>query len=227
MKKSCLGCLGCGCLSVIFIILAVFGYGYYWANTAGKKLLTEGIQKVTEEGVKFAFEPETAKEISDLTKEINNDIASGKLGVIDSFKYMVEYLQKNQNLHGQIIFAVIYRNFKGKTTTEGGNPLLIDDEAAEAVRTIMYSLKEGNTNIGSAMNNVEPLLEKSRSRGDNEIKVKKNITKEDMEKVAKALKQYVKINNLKAPTDKDITPDSLAREEVIKFLEGMKNLKKK
>lgn len=223
--KGCLGCLGCGCLVVILSIVIPIAYGWYWANTEGKKLLSEGIQKVTEESVKYAFEPESAAEIASLTKEINNDIVSGKLGITESFTYMIESFQKNENLHGQIIFAVIYRNLKGKVSKNGESPLLIDDEAAEAVRTIMYAMKEGKTDVNTAMNNVSPLLEKNKSGDKNDIKVKKNITKEDMEKVAKALKEYVKMNNLQAP-EKEITPDSLAKEQVINFLNGLRKLRK-
>ena len=56
--------------------------------------------------------------------------------------------------------------------------------------------------------------------------IKKDITKEDMQKVVEALKTYVKDQKLEAPA-KNVSADSLAKEEVVKFLKGLKNLSKK
>ena len=242
MKKGCLGCLGCGCLLVILAVVIPSLWAWHWANTSGRALLADGMQKITDEGCKYAFEPETASEIASLTKEIRDDLASGKLGVVDTYKYIVENMKTSEKLQSQVIFAVLYRNLMGKVSngkdSDGKDkpPLLIDPEGAEAVRTIMYALSQGKIDGASAASKVAPLLDdgknKNRQKGDfgeesfETKKVKKDITKEDMQKVVKALKDYVKDNKLEAPA-KDVTADSLAKEEFIKFLNGLKKLSKK
>ena len=241
MKKGCLGCIGCGCLLVILAIVIPSVWAYHWANTTGRTLLADGMQKLTDEGCKYAFEPESAAEIASLTKEIRDDLASGKLGVVDSYKYIVENMKTSENLQSQVIFAVIYRKLTGKVgpgKDANGNdkpPLLVDAEGAEAVRTIMYALKEGKIDGANAASKIAPLLDDKHgsSQGGGEIEdsfktkqVKKDITKEDMQKVVDALKAYVKEQKLEAPAS-DVTPDSLAKEEVIKFLNGLKKLSSK
>ena len=233
MKKGCLGCLGCGCLMVIILVVVPTIYGYYWANTEGRKYLAEGVQAVTEEACKYAFEPDSAAEIASLTKEIKVEVANGNIGIVDSWNYFLKNMKENEKLQGQVIFAVIYRNLKGKIAKAGESPILVDDQGAEAVRQIMYALSQGKIDTKSAASTFAPILEKKNnteidtSNGQFKVKkVKENITKEDMEKVAKALKEYVKSNNLEKPSE-EVTPDSLAKVEVIKFLEGLKNLKKK
>ena len=47
-----------------------------------------------------------------------------------------------------------------------------------------------------------------------------------MQKVVEALKTYVKDNNLEAPAE-EVTADSMAKEEVIKLLTGLKKLSSK
>lgn len=233
MKKGCLGCLGCGCLLVILFIVVPTIYGYYWATTEGRKLLVEGVQTVTEKGCKYAFEPETAAEIASLTKEIRDEVACGNIGIVESFNYVVQNVKDNEKLQGQVIFAFIYRFIKGKVTKPGEKPILVDEEGAEAVRQIMYALSQGKIDAKSATNTFAPILDKKNnteidtSNGQFKVKkVKQDITKEDMEKVVKALKEYVKINNLEKPSE-EVTTDSLAKEEIIKFLKGLKNLKNK
>ena len=76
MKKGCLGCLGCGCLLIILGIVVPAVWTYHWANTEGRKMFAEVVQKVAEEGSKFAFEPDSAAEIASLTKEIKEDVAN-------------------------------------------------------------------------------------------------------------------------------------------------------
>ena len=232
MKKGCLGCLGCGCLVVILSIVIPSVWFFHWANTDGRKFLAEAVQQVTEEACNYAFEPNTAAEIASLTKEIKEDVAKGDIGIIDSWNYFLSNIKDNEKLQGQVIFAVIYRNLTGKVAKAGENPLLVDKEGAEAVRQIMYALSQGKIETKEATQAVTPLLDKNSdvkiNNGTNQFetkRVKKNITKEDMEKVVKALKEYVKTNNLEKPSE-EITPDSLAKVEVIKFLEGLKKLKK-
>ena len=235
MKKGCLGCLGCGCLLVILSIVIPSVWFYHWADTSGRVLLADSLQAVTVEGCKYAFEPESAAEIASLTKEIRDDLASGTLGVIDSYKYIAENLDKGVNLQSQIIFAVLYRNLTGKVS-DGKNktPVLIDKDGAEAVRTIMYAISQGKIDVKNATSNLKPLLEEK-----NNVKIqkgldyqfeskqfKKEVTKEDMQKVVEALKTYVKDQNLEAP-NKNVSADSLAKDEIIKFLKGLKNLSKK
>ena len=233
MKKGCLGCLGCGCLLVILAVVIPSVWAFHWANTDGRKYLAEGVQQVTEEACKYAFEPDSAAEIASLTKEIKEDVARGDIGIIDSWNYFLNNIKDNEKLQGQVIFAVIYRNLTGKVAKAGENPILVDKEGAEAVRQIMYALSQGKIDTKDATRTVSPLLDKKSdmkiNNGTNQFetkRVKQNITKDDMEKVVKALKEYVKTNNLEKPSD-DVSADSLAKEEVIKFLEGLKKLKKK
>lgn len=231
MKKGCLGCLGCGCLLIILAVVVPTVWTYHWANTEGRKMFAEVVQQVAEEGCKFAFEPDSAAEIASLTKEIKEDVANGNIGIIDSFNYLTNNEKDFVKLNGQLIFAVLYRSFKGKVSKAGENPILVDEEGAEAVRTIMFALSNGNLDANEAAGNLKPIMEtsdklNSGSKQFETNKMKENITKEDMEKVVKALKEYVKTKNLEKPSEK-ITPDSLAKEEVIKFLEGLKKLKKK
>ena len=98
MKKGCLGCLGCGCLIVILSIVIPCVWLYHWADTSGRVMLADGLQKLTDEGSKYAFEPETASEIASLTKEIRDDLASGKLGVIDTYKYVLNNIKTGEKL---------------------------------------------------------------------------------------------------------------------------------
>lgn len=235
MKKGCLGCLGCGCLLVILAVVIPTVWVFHWANTTGRVFLADGIQTIANEGCKYAFEPESASEIASLTKEIRDDLASGKLGVIDSYKYIAENLDKSENLQSQVIFAVLYRNLTGKVTVgKDKTPLLIDSEGAEAVKTIMYALSQGKIDVKNAASNLKPLLEnKNKVKVQNGLdyqfeskQIKKDITKEDMQKVVEALKTYVKDQKLEAPA-KNVSADSLAKEEVVKFLKGLKNLSKK
>ena len=233
MKKNCFACCGCGCLTIIIIMAALTFYAYNWANTEGRVYLSKAIQKTTEEACKVAFEPESVEEITSLTKEINEDIGKGNIGIVDSWKYILTNVQSNEKLQGQLLFAVIYRNFKGKLTEGGNAPILIDEEGAEACRTIMYAMSQGKTDVNQATKTIAPLFENKKNQQTNNgtsqfettNKVKENITKEDMQKVVDALKQYVKENNLETPA-KDITADSLAKDEVIKLLQGLKKLKK-
>ncbi len=230
MKKGCLGCLGCGCLLIILGIVIPTVWTYHWANTEGRKMFAEVVQQVTEEGCKFAFEPDSAAEIASLTKEIKEDVANGNIGIIDSFNYLTSNEQDFIKLNGQLIFAVLYRSFKGKVSKAGENPILVDEEGAEAVRTIMFALSKGKIDTKGAYEKLEPIMDKKGNNNDGSKqfetkKIKENITKEDMEKIVKALKEFVKSNNLEKPSE-DITPDSLAKEEVIKFLNGIKKLKK-
>ncbi len=230
MKKGCLGCLGCGCLLIILGIVIPAVWTYHWANTEGRKMFAEVVQKVAEEGSKFAFEPDYAAEIASLTKEIKEDVANGNIGIIDSFNYLTSNEQDFIKLNGQLIFAVLYRSFKGKVSKAGENPILVDEEGAEAVRTIMFALSKGKIDTKGAYEKLEPIMDKKGNNNDGSKqfetkKIKENITKEDMEKIVKALKEFVKSNNLEKPSE-DITPDSLAKEEVIKFLNGIKKLKK-
>jgi hypothetical protein len=230
MKKGCLGCLGCGCLLIILGIVIPTVWTYHWANTEGRKMFAEVVQQVTEEGCKFAFEPDSAAEIASLTKEIKEDVANGNIGIIDSFNYLTSNEQDFVKLNGQLIFAVLYRSFKGKVSKAGENPILVDEEGAEAVRTIMFALSKGKIDTKGAYEKLEPIMDKKGNNNDGSKqfetkKIKENITKEDMEKIVKALKEFVKSNNLEKPSE-DITPDSLAKEEVIKFLNGIKKLKK-
>ncbi len=230
MKKGCLGCLGCGCLLIILGIVIPTVWTYHWANTEGRKMFAEVVQQVTEEGCKFAFEPDSAAEIASLTKEIKEDVANGNIGIIDSFNYLTSNEQDFIKLNGQLIFAVLYRSFKGKVSKAGENPILVDEEGAEAVRTIMFALSKGKIDTKGAYEKLETIMDKKGNNNDGSKqfetkKIKENITKEDMEKIVKALKEFVKSNNLEKPSE-DITPDSLAKEEVIKFLNGIKKLKK-
>ena len=230
MKKGCLGCIGCGCLLIILGIVIPAVWTYHWANTEGRKMFAEVVQKVAEEGSKFAFEPDSAAEIASLTKEIKEDVANGNIGIIDSFNYLTSNEQDFVKLNGQLIFAVLYRSFKGKVSKAGENPILVDEEGAEAVRTIMFALSKGKIDTKGAYEKLEPIMDKKGNNNDGSKqfetkKIKENITKEDMEKIVKALKEFVKSNNLEKPSE-DITPDSLAKEEVIKFLNGIKKLKK-
>ncbi len=232
MKKGCLGCLGCGCLLVILAIVIPSVWFFHWANTDGRKFLAEGVQQVTEEACKYAFEPDSAAEIASLTKEIKEDVIKGDIGIIDSWNYFLTNMKNNEKLQGQVIFAVVYRNLTGKVAKPGESPILVDKEGAEAVRQIMYALSQGKIDTKDATKTVSPLLDKNSEvkikNANNQFetkRVKQNITKEDMEKVVKALKEYVKTNNLEKPSD-DVSPDSLAKVEVIKFLEGLKKLKK-
>jgi hypothetical protein len=230
MKKGCLGCIGCGCLLIILGIVIPAVWTYHWANTEGRKMFAEVVQKVAEEGSKFAFEPDSAAEIASLTKEIKEDVANGNIGIIDSFNYLTSNEQDFIKLNGQLIFAVLYRSFKGKVSKAGENPILVDEEGAEAVRTIMFALSKGKIDTKGAYEKLEPIMDKKGNNNDGSKqfetkKIKENITKEDMEKIVKALKEFVKSNNLEKPSE-DITPDSLAKEEVIKFLNGIKKLKK-
>lgn len=235
MKKGCLGCLGCGCLMLILAVVIPSVWFFHWANTDGRKFLAEAVQQVTEEGCKYAFEPESAAEIASLTKEIRDDLASGKLGVIDSYKYIADNLQSGEKIQGQLIFAVLYRNLTGRVTVgKDKTPLLVDSEGAEAVRTIMYAISQNKINVEKAASNIAPLLEdKNKVKIQNGVdsqfeskKIKENITKEDMQKVVEALKTYVKDNNLEAPA-KDVSADSMAKEELIRLLKGLKKLSSK
>ena len=232
MKKGCLGCFGCGCLSIIIITVTMALYAYNWVNTEGRSLLAEGVQKVSEEACKVAFEPDSAAEIASLTKEIKEDLAKGNIGIVDSWNYLVANVKDNEKLQGQIIFAVIYRSLKGKVLDKNDKPVLVDEEGAEACRTIMYAMSQGKIDIQKATKTIAPLLDTKKQNDPNDVtnqfetkKVKKNVTKEDMEKVVEALKQYVKENNLETPA-KDISADSLAKDEIIKLLQGLKKLKK-
>lgn len=235
MKKGCLGCLGCGCLMLILAVVIPSVWFYHWANTSGRVFLADAVQQLTNEGCKYAFEPESAAEIASLTKEIRDDLASGKLGVIDSYKYIYENLQSSEKIQGQILFAVLYRNLTGKVSVgKDKTPLLVDSEGAEAVRTIMYAITQDKIDIEKAAANIAPLLEdknkvKIQNGADSQFeskKIKENITKEDMQKVVEALKTYVKDNNLEAPAE-EVTADSMAKEEVIKLLTGLKKLSSK
>ena len=230
MKKGCLGCLGCGCLLIILGIVVPTVWTYHWANTEGRKMFAEVVQQVTEEGCKFAFEPDSAAEIASLTKEIKEDVANGNIGIIDSFSYLSSNENDFMKLYGQLSMAAVYRMLKGKVTKAGENPILVDEEGAEAVRTIMFALSNGKLDTKEAAEKLEPIMEtsdklNSGSKQFETNKMKENITKEDMEKMVKALKEYVKKNNLEKPS-KEVTADSLAKEEVIKFLKGIKKLKK-
>ena len=234
MKKGCLGCLGCGCLVILLAVVIPTVWAFHWANTSGRVLLADGVQKLTDEGCKYAFEPESASEIASLTKEIRDDLATGKLGVVDSYKYIVENIKNGEKLQSQIIFAVLYRNLTGKVTMgKDKAPLLVDQEGAEAVRTIMYAMSQGKIDISKATSNIAPLLDDKRHvKVQNDLEtqfeskqIKKDITKEDMQKVVEALKTYVKDQKLEAPAE-DVSADSLAKEEVIKFLKGLKKLSK-
>ena len=232
MKKGCLGCLGCGCLVVILSIVIPCVWFYHWADTSGRAFLADAMQKLTDEGSKYAFEPETVAEIASLTKVIHDDLASGKLGVVDTYKYVLNNIETGEKLQSQVIFAVIYRNLTGKVK----DSLLVDEEGAEAVRTIMYALSQGKIDGKNAASQVAPILEDKSGgveyRNDfsgesfKSKQVKKNISKEDMKKIVEALKTYVKDQKLEAPA-KDVTPDALAKEEVIKFLTGLKKLSSK
>ena len=169
MKKGCLGCLGCGCLMLILAVVIPSVWFYHWANTSGRVFLADAVQQLTNEGCKYAFEPESAAEIASLTKEIRDDLASGKLGVIASYKYIVENLQSGEKIQGQILFAVLYRNLTGKVTVgKDKTPLLVDSEGAEAVRTIMYAITQDKIDIEKAAANIAPLLEDK-----NKVKVQK------------------------------------------------------
>ena len=231
--KGCLGCLGCGCLSIIIITVVMGVYTWNFIDNDGRKYLAQGIQKVTEEGCKLAFEPDSAAEIASLTKEIRDDVINKKIGVIDSWNYCYDTLKDNDKLQSQLIFAVLWRNLKGKNKADNNNPAYLDEEGAEAVRAIMYAMSQNKLESKEATKTIAPLIEdkdntNDQSGYDNKFKqkkVKKNITKEDMQKVVEALKKYVKDNNLETPDEK-FTPDSMAKEEVIKFLEGLKKLKK-
>ena len=231
--KGCLGCFGCGCLMFILAIVVPSCWFVYWCNTDGRIYLADGIQKVTNESCKYAFEEESAAEIASITKEIRDDLANSKLGFIDSFNYVFDNI-KDDKLQSQLIFAVIYRNLTGKIKDKKGSALFVDEEGAEATRTIMYALSQNKVDANNATSQVTQLLEKkNRTKNGYNVedsfetkKVKNDITKEDMEKVSNALKKYVKDNNLEKP-DASITPDALAKEEVIKFLNGLKNLNKK
>ncbi len=232
MKKGCLGCIGCGCLIVILSILIPSIWAYNWATTDGRKLLAEGIQQITVESCKLAFEPESASEIASLTKEIKDDVVNGNIGIIDSWNYFLSNMQNNQKLQGQVLFAVLFRELKGKIKDKDNKVILLDDEGAEAVRTIMYAMNQNKIDLDSTISKLAPLLDNKNNinikSGNNKYESKKyknNITKEDMEAVVKGLKEYVKNNKLEKP-ENDITPDSLAKEEIIKFLNGMKKLKK-
>ncbi len=233
MKKGCFGCLGCGCLSIILIMVVMGVYTWNFIDNDGRKYLAQGIQKVTEEGCKLAFEPDSAAEIASLTKEIRDDVINKKIGVIDSWNYCLDTLKDNDKLQSQLIFAVLWRNLKGKNKADKNNPAFIDEEGAEAVRAIMYAMNQNKIESKEASKTIAPLLEEknnSMNQGGYDTKfeqkkVKKNITKEDMQKVVEALKKYVKDNDLETPDEK-FTPDSMAKEEVIKFLEGLKKLKK-
>ena len=231
MKKGCLGCLGCGCLLVILAIVIPSFMAWNWLDNDGRKLLAEGIQKTVEEGSKLAFEPESVAEIASLTKEIRDDVINKRIGLIDSWNYCLNTIKDNDKLQSQLIFAVLYRNLKGKNPNDNQNPAYLDDEGAEAARAIMYAINQGKIDTKEASSQIAPVLDKRHNTkhqsGNNQFetkKVKRHITKEDMEKVSKTLKEYVKTNNLEIP-DQSISPDSLAKEEVVKFLEGFKKLK--
>ncbi|MBQ2593744.1 MAG: hypothetical protein II567_10750, partial [Candidatus Riflebacteria bacterium] len=196
----------------------------------GRKMFAEVVQKVAEEGSKFAFEPDSAAEIASLTKEIKEDVANGNIGIIDSFNYLTRNENDFIKLYGQLFMASTYRMLKGKVTKAGENPILVDEEGAEAVRTIMFALSNGKLDTKEAAEKLKPIMEtgdklNSGSKQFETNKMKENITKEDMEKMVKALKEYVKKNNLEKPSE-EVTADSLAKEEVIKFLKGIKKLKK-
>ena len=235
MKKGCLGCLGCGCLVVLLSIVIPCVWFYHWADTSGRIILADSVQKLTDEGCKYAFEPESAAEIASLTKEIRDDLASGKLGVIDSYKYIVENLKSGEKIQSQLIFAILYRNLTGKVTAGKDNtPILVDSEGAEAVRTIMYAITQNKIDLKAAASNIAPLLDdKNNVKVQNGVetqfeskRIKDNINKEDMKKVVEALKTYVKNNNLEAPAE-EVTADSMAKEELIKLLNGLKKLSTK
>ena len=197
--------------------------------------MADAVQQLTDEGCKYAFEPESAAEIASLTKEIRDDLASGKLGVIASYKYIAENLQSGEKIQGQILFAFLYRNLTGKVTAgKDKTPILVDSEGAEAIRTIMYAISQDKIDIKTAAANIAPLLEdKNNVKVQNGVetqfeskKIKDNVTKEDMQKVVEALKTYVKNNNLEAPAEK-VTADSMAKDELIKLLTGLKKLSTK
>ena len=232
MKKGCFGCFGCGCLSIILVTVTIALFVYNWVNTEGRVILADGVQKLSEEACKVAFEPDSAAEIASLTKEIKEDVAKGNIGIVESWNYLLNNVKDNEKLQGQIIFAVTYRSLKGKVLDKNEKPVLVDEEGAEACRTIMYAISQGKIDIKEATNTIKPLLDNKKQSDPKDVtnqfetkKVKKNITKEDMEKVVNALKEYVKQNNLETP-DKTISADSLAKDEIIKLLQGLKNLKK-
>ncbi len=232
MKKGCLGCLGCGCLLIILAVVIPSFMAWNWLDNDGRKIMADGIQKTVEEGSKFAFEPSSVAEIASLTKEIRDDVINKRIGLIDSWNYCLETIQGNDKLQSQLIFAVIYRNLAGKNPTDNHNPGYLDNEGAEAARAIMYAISQGNIDTGEVTSKVKPILDKNsnvkKQSGNSQFetqKVKKNVTKEDMEKVSQSLKEYIKANNIEIP-DKSISPDELAKKEVIKFLEGFKKLKK-
>ena len=231
MKKGCFACLGCGCLLVILAMVIPSFMAWNWLDNDGRKLLAEGIQTTVEEGRKLAFEPDSVAEIASLTKEIRDDVINKRIGLIDSWNYCLNTIKENDKLQSQLLFAVIYRNLKGKNPNGKQNPAFLDDEGAEAARAIMYAISQDKINTKEATSRITPILDKNnRVRGQSgekqfeTKKVKRNITKEDMEKVSKALKDYVKMNNIEIP-DKSVSPDELAKKEVIQFLEGLKKLK--
>ncbi len=224
---SCCGCLGCGCILVILAIIIPIAWGGYWLHTNGRTVIGDLGEKTIVELSKQAFEPESANEIASVTKILRDDFVASKIGYVESGNYVYESFS-DEKLQGQIIFSVIYRRLTGKLK-DGKTPEYIDAEGAEAVRTIMYALSQGKIDGKSAKSKVTSIMEdKNNIPSKNSFdtnKVKKDISAEDWKKVVESLKLYVKEQKLETPA-KNITPDSLAKDEFIKFLNNWPRIKK-
>ena len=216
---SCCGCLGCGCLLVILAFVVPLVWGGYWLNTDGRAVVGDLGQKTLNEIAKQAFEPESAVEIASISKILRDDFAASKIGYKDSWTYVREAFG-NEKLQGQMIFSVMYRRLTGKLK-DGKSPEYIDAEGAEAVRTIMYAISQNKLDSKTAKSKVTSVMDKdnngfninpSQTNSSN-----KKVTLEDWKKVVDGLKLYVKDQKLETPA-KNITPDSLAKDEFVKFL---------
>lgn len=229
MKKGCLGCLGIGCVTVIIVTVIAVVWGYYLITTGGRTFAVEALNQLGNEIAKEVFEKGSAAEIASLTAELKQDALDGKLGIIDSFKFIRDNKKETERLQGSLILITIYGKLTGKITG-GSAPDFVDPEGAEAVRTIVHSFLqdkiEGNDlqNFSRALSDdekVKRLGGESEDFGSAPSSVKRKVSKEEMHEVVEAIKQYVKDKNLETPPS-DMSVDSAVKEEVISFLKKLR-----